>query len=425
MVQSETIHCQLMVIGAGMAGMAAALFAARRHVSTVQAGLSAEIIYASGLIDLLGVHPIEEGRRWRNPWAAIAAVSKSCPNHPFARLSRSDIRAALDEFIGFLATAGLPYRCYKNRNADVVTPVGSIKRTYAVPESMWRGAMAWHRKCPCLISDFHGMKGFSARQIQSVLKERWPALRSARVAFPDLPAELYPERMAHALELSRTREQLAAVVRPLVKDAKMLGLPAICGTYQTSSVMADLQKKIGVPVFEIPTLPPAISGLRLKNAFEQSLPPLGVTTLYNKKVIRVQIDGGGRLIFDVGAREKEITVQAQAAILASGRFIGQGLTADRKRIRETIFDLTVSQPSTRRHWHRERFLDLKGHAINRAGLEIDESFRPLTADDRPVYENLYAAGSILAHCDWMRMKCGSGLAIATAYGAVNAYLEDR
>ncbi len=425
MVQSETIHCQLMVIGAGMAGMAAALFAARRHVSTVQAGLSAEIIYASGLIDLLGVHPIEEGRRWRNPWAAIAAVSKSCPNHPFARLSRSDIRAALDEFIGFLATAGLPYRCYKNRNADVVTPVGSIKRTYAVPESMWRGVMAWHRKCPCLIIDFHGMKGFSARQIQSVLKERWPALRSARVAFPDLPAELYPERMAHALELSRTREQLAAVVRPLVKDAKMLGLPAICGTYQTSSVMADLQKKIGVPVFEIPTLPPAISGLRLKNAFEQSLPPLGVTTLYNKKVIRVQIDGGGRLIFDVGAREKEITVQAQAAILASGRFIGQGLTADRKRIRETIFDLTVSQPSTRRHWHRERFLDLKGHAINRAGLEIDESFRPLTADDRPVYENLYAAGSILAHCDWMRMKCGSGLAIATAYGAVNAYLEDR
>ena len=61
MAQSETIHCQLMVIGAGMAGMAAALFAARRHVSTVQVGLSAEIIYASGLIDLLGIHPIEKG----------------------------------------------------------------------------------------------------------------------------------------------------------------------------------------------------------------------------------------------------------------------------------------------------------------------------------------------------------------------------
>ena len=31
-----------------------------------------------------------------------------------------------------------------------------------------------------------------------------------------------------------------------------------------------------------------------------------------------------------------------------------------------------------------------------------------------------AAGSILAHQDWKRQKCGSGLAIATAYGAVQA-----
>ena len=139
----------------------------------------------------------------------------------------------------------------------------------------------------------------------------------------------------------------------------------------------------------------------------------------------MQIDGRGHLVFDIGAREKEITVQAQAAILATGRFIGQGLTADRKRIRESLFDLSVSQPKSRRNWHREHFLDLKGHAINRAGLEIDECFRPLRIDGCPAHKNLYAAGSILAHCDWMRMKCGSGLAIATAYGAVAAYLKER
>jgi glycerol-3-phosphate dehydrogenase subunit B len=42
---------------------------------------------------------------------------------------------------------------------------------------------------------------------------------------------------------------------------------------------------------------------------------------------------------------------------------------------------------------------------------------------RTASENLYAAGSILAHHDWMRMKCGSGLAIATAYAAVNALVS--
>jgi glycerol-3-phosphate dehydrogenase subunit B len=29
----------------------------------------------------------------------------------------------------------------------------------------------------------------------------------------------------------------------------------------------------------------------------------------------------------------------------------------------------------------------------------------------------------LAHQDWIRMKCGSGLAIATAFGAVKAFMR--
>jgi len=40
---------------------------------------------------------------------------------------------------------------------------------------------------------------------------------------------------------------------------------------------------------------------------------------------------------------------------------------------------------------------------------------------QPAFENLFAAGSILAHQDWMRQKCGAGLAIATAYSAVKAF----
>ena len=83
-----------------------------------------------------------------------------------------------------------------------------------------------------------------------------------------------------------------------------------------------------------------------------------------------------------------------------------------------MFDLPVTQPESRTLWHREQFLDPRGHAVNSAGLSVDESFRPLDENGRPMYDNLYAAGSILAGQDWMRMKCGAGLAIATAYKAV-------
>jgi anaerobic glycerol-3-phosphate dehydrogenase len=40
---------------------------------------------------------------------------------------------------------------------------------------------------------------------------------------------------------------------------------------------------------------------------------------------------------------------------------------------------------------------------------------------RPRFEKLFAAGIILAHQDWSRMKCGSGLTVATAYGAIKSF----
>jgi glycerol-3-phosphate dehydrogenase subunit B len=110
-------------------------------------------------------------------------------------------------------------------------------------------------------------------------------------------------------------------------------------------------------------------------------------------------------------------------ILASGRFLGRGLRAERTRIIETVFGLPVYQASDRASWHREELLDPKGHPIHRAGVEIDDCFRPLADHGGPAYDRLFAAGSILAHQDWIREKCGSGLAVASARAAVTACLK--
>jgi len=99
------------------------------------------------------------------------------------------------------------------------------------------------------------------------------------------------------------------------------------------------------------------------------------------------------------------------------------LQADRHAVREPLFDLPVHQPERRDGWHRENFLDRRGHPVNRAGLQTDELFRPLDAAGRPAHPFLFAAGSILAHQDWMRMKCGSGLALSTALAAVESLVE--
>jgi glycerol-3-phosphate dehydrogenase subunit B len=111
-------------------------------------------------------------------------------------------------------------------------------------------------------------------------------------------------------------------------------------------------------------------------------------------------------------------VSANAVVLATGRFSGRGLTADRQGVRETLLGLPVHQPASRDAWHQRDFLDPAGHAINRAGLRTDAAFRPLDASGKPAWPRLFAIGSILADQDWMRAKCGSGLAIATAWAAM-------
>ena len=94
--------------------------------------------------------------------------------------------------------------------------------------------------------------------------------------------------------------------------------------------------------------------------------------------------------------------------------------ADIPKLRETLFGLPVAQPPNRASWHQKDLLHAEGHPVNQAGLAVDENCRPVDNQGRVIRNNLFAAGSILAHQDWMRQKCGSGLAIATAYRAVNA-----
>lgn len=413
------------IIGAGMSGMAAALCAANRGLSTIQAGGASELLFASGLLDLLGVHPIEKKKIWRDPWAGIDALIRDIPQHPYARIEKELIQSAFDELLVFLGAAGVEYKHHKRRNQEVVTSMGTSKLTYCLPLTMWKGAMALKKKTPGLIVDFQGLKGFSARQICETLAHRWPNVSAARAEIPGLPSfnEVYTERIARALEVVENREKLARSIRPHLKNAEIVGLPAILGINRSGEIMADLERRIGVPLFEIPTMPPSVPGLRLKEAFEQHLPLKGVDLISHQQVLRARYERRGFFVLDIGDAQKKLSIRSRAVVLATGRFIGQGLRADRLEIRETLFNLPVHQPATREHWHLKDFLDPKGHPINRAGLEIDDYFRPLDKAGKRAFPTLFAAGSILAHQDWIRMKCGSGLAIASAYAAMRSLLK--
>jgi len=426
MSNSDSVKCDLAVIGRGMAGMASTLFAANRGLSTVQVGYIGGLIFASGLLDLMGIHPIHEKRSWQDPWAGIDALVCDIPNHPYARLKKKEIRTAFDEILSFLREAGLPYCKEANLNSEIITPLGTVKQTYGVPKSMWNGVRALKEKRPSLIVDFRGLNDFNAHQIVATLRDRWPDLRAIRISFPgtDHVKEFYTgEILAQSLELTKNREQLVKELKPHLKDAQAVGMPAVLGMNRSQDIVADLEKQLGVQVFEIPTLPVSVPGLRLNDTFTRQLTAKGVHQFLQNRVLKVRQGPDEDFMLSVGVESKEYTIRAKGIILASGRFWGKGLQADREQIRETIFDLPVHHPKSRKEWHQTDFLDSRGHPANSAGLEIDDAFRPLDRSGRPAFDSLFATGSILAHQDWMRMKCGSGLAIATAYGAVESFIR--
>jgi len=321
-----------------------------------------------------------------------------------------------------LETSGLPYRRDDRKNARVLTPLGTTKPTYGVPETMWAGVAALREKQPCLLIDIRGLRGFSARQIAAVWEARWPELRTVTIDFPgsDHLTELYTETMARQLERPQNLDALAARIKPHQKDVAVVGLPAILGVRKCTATAAALAAALAVPVFEIPTMPPGLPGLRLRDTFSESIAQRGVRLYREKRVQTIHPDKNGAFALTIADHAGPEKIHARQVILAGGRFLGKGLQADQVGIREPLFGLPVYQPPSRQGRHRRYFLDPRGHAVNRAGLETDRHLRPLGEQGTPAFKNLYAAGSILAHQDWMRRKCGSGLAIATAYAAVAA-----
>jgi glycerol-3-phosphate dehydrogenase subunit B len=417
---TEEIKCDLLVIGSGLAGMAASLFAASRDIDTLQVGHASELVFSTGLLDLLGVHPIGSGRVWDDPWAGIGLLIRDMPMHPYGRLGKQRIRDAMEEFVAFMTKAGHAYVMHPDRNVRVIMPLGTLKTTYAVPESMAAGVEALGNQIPTLMVDFQGLKGYSSRQITKTLGDRWPSLRAVTIPFPGMSGELYSEQMARSLETGDTRKRLAESLRVHLGDAQAVALPAVLGVSRTQEILKDLESDLGLPVFEIPTMVPGVTGLRLREVFERHLPDMGVRTLYYNRVTDVAA-GDGSFRLQVGSDFQSSVVSARAVVLASGRFLGKGLHAERTRVRESIFDLPVHQPAHRDQWHHKDFLHPEGHLINRAGVMVDDDLRPVDENRQVIYPNLFAAGSILAHQDWMRQKCGSGLAISTAYGAIKAY----
>ncbi len=418
------IKTDLAIIGTGLAGIAASIFALNRGISCALAGNTGALAYTTGYLDLLGYY---DSQFISNPWERLSILQEKHPNHPLAGVESGQIKTAFDEFTHFISNIGIGYTSAGDTNLHAFTPAGTIKPTLCVPTTMEKGVHALQEKVGCTIFGFKGLKGFSSHQIKANLVDKWPDLKAKTILFPGHEeGELYPEVAARSLEVPTNRERLAEL---LIKESgvcQYVGLPAILGMHNPDSVLADLEERTGLFIFEIPTMPPSVPGIRLREIIEQIFPQKGMTLIPQQKVNKIEFTPDA-LILRLADNFGPIEIMAKTTLLATGRFLSGGLEAQFDQIGEPLLDLPVYQPPSRQEWYQEEYLDSRGHEIHLAGIETDKDLRPLGRDGNVHDKRLYAAGIILAHQDWIRQRCGAGVAIASAFKAVEAiqrYLQD-
>jgi glycerol-3-phosphate dehydrogenase subunit B len=418
MSKNTTTNFDLAVIGGGIAGIASSVFASYRDLKTIMVGKSSELGFASGCLDLMGCGPLSGTKDFSSPWEGIDLVLNTNPFHPYRNLTKDSILSAFNEFSGFMSCAGLPCVSQTRSNSYIITPAGTLKPAFCIPLSMYEGFKAVKYNKKILIISIKGLKGFSSAQICNNLKKYGIDCRDEEIEFQASKSyELNCERIAWDIEMAGGFENFANKIKKCLKNEEALGIPAVLGIYDFERLRISLEEKLEIPVFEIPTFSPSVPGLRMKEKFAEKLNAKGVKTALNSIVGKIEKDRNNNFVFYIENNFQKQKITAKNLILASGRFLGGGLKADKRKVFEPLLGLDIEQPDS---WFENDFFAKSGHLINRCGVKTDRFFRPVDFSGKIYDENLFAVGSILHGQDWKREKSGSGIGIASSYAAVSA-----
>ncbi len=411
----------VIVIGAGLAGLMAAKAAQSEgaRVLILARGMGS-LPLTTGCIDGLGYFPRAENILLSSPLMALSHLKKEHPHHPYAIVGREKILQAMAHFQEFGQDIGLPYKGSFDSTLLLPTPLGTYHPTCLVPETMSQGNLSLPG--PVLLLGFKGLKDFSpflAAENLNILYSQEKIASSFRAGILeeiDLGGKAMNSlNLARAFDGKAFREAFAEKVRFILKPGERLGLPAVLGLNAPGEVLMDLKTRLKADLFEIPMPPPSVPGIRLFRKFQIYLQEKGVRIFLGLKNLIPRKESRRILGFSLGFSKMKPIYTASATVLATGKFVGGGLDSDRGRIFETLLNLPVDYPKNRRQWFRPHLLAAEGQPFNRFGVEVNENLQPVDPEGRIIYENLFAAGAIIAHGDPMSEKSGGGVALSTGF----------
>ncbi len=442
------LETDIVVIGGGMAGLVAGIRATEEGMKTVllRKGQSATA-YSSGAIDVIGYLP-GGTMPLASPVEGLQGIASMFPLHPYGLLGFTGaksgtvsktivekVRTAVSWLKSTLSSSNIPLFGDIDSNLDAVTVLGTVKPTCMIQETMWPGSLMLDEDSVALFAGVRGFPIFNPRMAAQVFLEHQISNRLPPRKAGHHVLDLTPfgnNYNISSIEIARyldNEDNLSVLAKNLKKQAERIGathiaLPPVLGFKRARENQLALQDLTGAYVFELLSFPPSVPGLRLQRGLETAF-----------------VNGGGTLLVGHHAKSdslkssivKEVTavgpkrnfkIFTNAVILATGKFIGGGITGTENGIRESVFDLMtvderfrIATRTTPQKLTNTIALSHMGHPLFGSGLSVDSQFRPITGEEVHAAENLYAAGSILAGYNYPAEKSGLGVAIVTGYTA--------
>lgn len=405
-----------LIIGAGLAGLTAAwrVAAAGQKVRLITKGWGTTHWHA-GCVDVLGYYPLDVQTAVSSPIQTIEQLTADFPHHPYALTGVETLAEALQTLQTLCAGVGYPLHGSLAHNWLLPSAVGTFRPTCLAPETMIAGDL--QQKSPMLLVGFQQFADFYAQLAADNLTHQGIPARGVMLQLPTLQQRrvLTAVILAQLMEQPAFRAELVAAVKPHLGNSERVGFPAVLGLSQVMEVKGDLEKQLQRPIFEIPVLPPSVPGMRLHTILRQAIEQQGGRVYEGMRAIGAEKENGRITTVYSEAAARQLPHRFDQVVLATGGILGGGFyTNFAGQVQETIFDLPVMAPNGRLSWFNQQFMAPNGHPIYRAGLTVNARFQPMDGSS-PCYDNLYAAGTTLAHCEVIRERSLEGVALATGY----------
>jgi glycerol-3-phosphate dehydrogenase subunit B len=415
------LRCDIAVVGSGLAALVAtrALQRAGRDPVLIWPGLSS-LYFLYATVDVLGYANATTADPVEQPVTGVQQLIADHPEHPYARAGLAALKEGSSLLLEWLGEAGFKWQGTLARNLLLPTAIGTPKPSCLVPTSMVAGDL--QRNEPIAFCGFDGYQDFIPELAASNLSRAWSGGRRTVSALRVPVPGIKPDRLFTSIDLARSfedatfRRDIAGRLRRAVSDDDVrLGMPAVLGLTHDTDVHAEFEKETGHPVFEIPTLPPSVLGLRLFDRLRRHIQETGVEMIWAAPAHAAEVANGRCLRIHLKSAGRDEPVEARAFVLALEDAVDGAWRAGVHTVRDPFFHRVLARHATPTERTDESLFQPQPFAS--IGYPVSDRLQPTDQDGRPLASNVFVAGGAIAGYDPTGIKARGGMAIATGYRA--------